>query len=41
MTLEHAATEAEKGGEAVTKILDEIRKNTKLTLEILGDLERN
>jgi uncharacterized membrane protein len=39
LTLEHAATEAEKGGEAVTKILQEIRKNTTLTLEILKDLE--
>jgi uncharacterized membrane protein len=40
MTLEHAAVEAEKGGEAVNKILLEIRSNTKLTLEILEDLER-
>ena len=39
MTLEHAATEAEKGGEAVSRILQEIRKNTTLTLEILKDLE--
>ena len=39
LTLEHAATEAEKGGEAVTKILQEIRKNTTLTLDILKDLE--
>jgi uncharacterized membrane protein len=39
LTLEHAATEAEKGGEAVTKILQEIRKNTTLTLAILKDLE--
>lgn len=40
LTLEHAATGAEKGGAAVSKILDEIRKNTKLTLEILEELER-
>jgi uncharacterized membrane protein len=39
MTLEHAAAEAEKGGEAVSRILQEIRKNTTLTLEILKDLE--
>jgi uncharacterized membrane protein len=39
MTLEHAATEAEKGGVAVTKILQEIRKNTTLTLDILKELE--
>ena len=40
LTLEHAATEAEKGGEAVTKILQEIRKNTTLTLDILEQLEK-
>jgi uncharacterized membrane protein len=40
LTLEHAALEAEMGGAAVTKILDEIRKNTKLTLEILEQLEQ-
>jgi len=40
LTLEHAATEAEKGGEGVTKILKEIRNNTKLTLEILEQLEK-
>ena len=39
-TLEHAAAEAEKGGEAVTRILQEIRKNTTLTLSILEDLEK-
>src|ERR1700674_1459347 len=39
LTLEHAAVEAEKGGVAVTKILDEIRKNTTLTLDILKGLE--
>jgi len=39
LTLEHAASEADKGGEAVTKILDEIRKNTTLTLDILKELE--
>jgi uncharacterized membrane protein len=38
-TLEHAAAEADKGGEAVNQILQEIRKNTALTLEILEDLE--
>jgi uncharacterized membrane protein len=40
LTLEHAASEAEKGGEAVTRILQEIRKNTTLTLEILEELEK-
>lgn len=40
LTLEHAAVGAEKGGVAVSKILDEIRKNTKLTLEILEQLEQ-
>lgn len=40
LTLEHAASEAEMGGAAVSRILDEIRKNTKLTLDILEDLER-
>jgi uncharacterized membrane protein len=40
LTLEHAAVGAEKGGEAVNQILQEIRKNTKLTLEILEELER-
>jgi uncharacterized membrane protein len=40
LTLEHAATEAEKGGDAVTRILEEIRKNTTLTVEILEQLER-
>jgi uncharacterized membrane protein len=40
MTLEHAATEAEMGGEAIGKILQEIRKNTTLTLDILNELER-
>ena len=39
LTLEHAAVEAEKGGEAVTRILQEIRKNTTLTLDILKGLE--
>jgi uncharacterized membrane protein len=39
LTLEHAATEAEKGGEAIGQILQEIRKNTTLTLKILDDLE--
>lgn len=40
LTLEHAATEAEVGGAAVSRILDEIRSNTRLTLEILEELER-
>jgi uncharacterized membrane protein len=39
LTLEHAADEAEKGGEAISRILDEIRKNTVLTREILDQLE--
>ena len=39
MTLEHAASEADKGGEAINQILQNIRKNTQLTLEILGELE--
>ncbi len=39
-TLEHAAAEADKGGEAVNRILLEIRKNTALTLAILEDLEK-
>jgi uncharacterized membrane protein len=39
LTLEHAAMEAEKGGEAIGQILQEIRKNTTLTLKILADLE--
>ena len=39
-TLEHAATEADKGGEAINQILQEIRKNTTLTLEILESLEK-
>jgi uncharacterized membrane protein len=39
LTLEHAAMEAEKGGLAVTQILTKIRENTKLTLEILEQLE--
>jgi uncharacterized membrane protein len=40
VTLELAANEAEKGGEAITQILQEIRKNTTLTVEILEDLEK-
>ncbi|MDQ6918723.1 MAG: DUF1003 domain-containing protein [Candidatus Dormibacteraeota bacterium] len=39
-TLEHAATEADKGGEAINHILQEIRKNTTLTLQILESLEK-
>jgi uncharacterized membrane protein len=41
LTLEHAALGAEKGGEAVTQILTKIRENTKLTLEILEQLEKS
>jgi uncharacterized membrane protein len=40
LTLEHAAEEAEKGGEAIGQILQEIRKNTRMTVEILEQLER-
>jgi uncharacterized membrane protein len=39
-TLEHAAAEADKGGEGINQILLEIRKNTALTLAILDDLEK-
>jgi hypothetical protein len=39
-TLEHAAAEADKGGEGINQILLEIRKNTALTLAILEDLEK-
>jgi uncharacterized membrane protein len=39
-TLEHAASEADKGGEAINQILREIRKNTTLTLAMLEDLEK-
>jgi uncharacterized membrane protein len=39
MTLEHAAMEADKGGEAINRILEEIRKNTGLTVDILKELE--
>lgn len=39
LTLEHAADEAEKGGDAVNRILVEIRKNTTMTLSILEELE--
>ena len=35
ITLEHAADEADKGEEHITRILIEIRKNTDLTLQIL------
>jgi len=41
LTLEHAADEAEKGGDAVNRILIEIRKNTTMTLSILEELEAN
>ena len=39
ITLEHAADEADKGEEHITRILIEIRKNTDLTLQILKELE--
>ncbi len=39
VTLEHAADEADKGEQHITKILVEIRKNTELTLQILHELE--
>jgi len=39
LTLEHAADEAERGGAAVVRILEEIRKNTTLTVQILEELE--
>src|SRR4029077_933818 len=39
ITLEHAADEADKGEEHITRILIEIKKNTDLTLQILTELE--
>jgi uncharacterized membrane protein len=39
LTLEHAALEADKSGQAIDRILKDIRKNTQLTLEILKELE--
>ncbi|MDQ6722341.1 MAG: DUF1003 domain-containing protein [Candidatus Dormibacteraeota bacterium] len=39
LTLEHAAEEADKGEEHITRILIEIKKNTDLTLRILTELE--
>ena len=39
LTLEHAAAEAEVGGEAIERILVEIRKNTEITNQILQELE--
>jgi uncharacterized membrane protein len=39
VTLEHAADEADKGEEQITRILVEIKKNTDLTLRILEELE--
>lgn len=39
ITLEHAADEADKGEEHITRILIEIKKNTELTLQILRELE--
>lgn len=39
LTLEHAAMEADKSGQQISRILLDIRKNTELTLEILKELE--
>lgn len=39
ITLEHAADEADKGEEHITRILVEIKQNTDLTLQILRELE--
>jgi uncharacterized membrane protein len=39
ITLEHAADEADKGEEHITRILIEIKRNTGLTLQILTELE--
>ena len=39
LTLEHAAEEADKGEEQITKILVEIKRNTDLTLQIMRELE--
>jgi uncharacterized membrane protein len=39
LTLEHAADEADKGEEHITRILVEIKKNTDLTVRILKELE--
>jgi uncharacterized membrane protein len=39
ITLEHAAEEADKGEEHITRILIEIKKNTDLTVRILKELE--
>jgi uncharacterized membrane protein len=39
LTLEHAADEADKGEEHITRILIEIKKNTDLTLRILEELQ--
>jgi uncharacterized membrane protein len=38
LTLEHAALEADMGGEAIDRILVNIRQNTQLTLQILKEL---
>lgn len=39
LTLEHTAREVERSGVAVIKILEEIRKNTGLTLQVLEEME--
>jgi uncharacterized membrane protein len=39
LTLEHAALEADMSGEAIDRILKNIRQNTELTLQIIKELE--
>jgi len=39
LTLEHAALEADMSGEAIDRILKNIRQNTELTVQILKELE--
>jgi uncharacterized membrane protein len=39
LTLEHAALEADVSGEAIDRILKNIRQNTELTVQILKELE--
>ena len=39
LRLEHTAEEAEVGGEAIEKILVEIKRNTEITNQILAELE--
>jgi uncharacterized membrane protein len=40
LTLEHAALEADMSGEAIDRILKNIRQNTDVTLQILKELEK-